>query len=248
MLFAAGRFLCRAGGLFRFGKLLADGSTGFANVLTSVLVFVNQRVDAKAVFHTGQVQGLVRQHGKQLVRVPAGCQLGEVGRYLHHKMILVRAVGSSQPLHICRDTLCLGLDQPGVQCRKMFFEITGPCRFPAALLLPDGRLQKFRVTGLHFIPHELPEIFVRAAVEMLFRANFPHPTFVDYAIGTHRQSGIPDMLEMLLVVQFIQIALQCSIGCAGQLYRIGKNPVVGLLAAEFPCVLQVRGPFLYLVW
>ena len=42
---------------------------------------------------------------------------------------------------------------------------------------------------------------------MLFGANFPHPTFVDQAIGTHRQSGIPDMLEMLLVVQFIQIAI-----------------------------------------
>lgn len=118
-------------------------------------------------------------------------------------MILVRAVGSSQPLHICRDTLRLGLNQPGMQCRKMFFEITGPCWFPAALLLPDGRLQKFRVKGLHFIPHEFPEIFIRAAVEMLFRANLPHPAFVDQAIGTHGQSGIPDMLEVLLVVQFI---------------------------------------------
>ena len=112
-------------------------------------------------------------------------------------MILVRAVGSSQTLHIGYDTLCLGLDQPGVQCRKVFFEITGLCRFPTALLLPDGRLQKFRVTGLHFIPHELSKIFVRSAVEMLFEANFPHPTFVDQAIGTHKQSGIPDMLEML---------------------------------------------------
>ena len=72
---------------------------------------------------------------------------------------------------------------------------------------------------------------------MLFRANLPHPAFVDQAIGTHGQGGIPDVLEMLLVVQFIQIALQCSIGCAGQLYRIGKNPVVGLFAAEFPCVV-----------
>ena len=38
--------------------------------------------------------------------------------------------------------------------------------------------------------YELSKIFVRAAVEMLFGANFPHPTFVDQAIGTHRQSGI----------------------------------------------------------
>ena len=75
---------------------------------------------------------------------------------------------------------------------------------------------------------------------MLFGANLPHPAFVDQAIGTHGQGGIPDVLEMLLVVQFIQIALQCSIGCAGQLYRIGKNPVVGLLAAEFPCVVGLR--------
>ena len=51
-------------------------------------------------------------------------------------MILVRAVGGRQPLYIGYNALCLGLDQPGVQCRKMFFEITGPCRFPAALLLP----------------------------------------------------------------------------------------------------------------
>ena len=33
----------------------ADRSMGFANVLISVLVFVNQRVDAKTVFHTGQM-------------------------------------------------------------------------------------------------------------------------------------------------------------------------------------------------
>ena len=75
---------------------------------------------------------------------------------------------------------------------------------------------------------------------MLFGANLPHPAFVDQAIGAHGQGGIPDVLEMLLVVQFIQIALQCSIGCAGQLYRIGKNPVVSLLAAEFPCVVGLR--------
>ena len=75
---------------------------------------------------------------------------------------------------------------------------------------------------------------------MLFRANLPHSTFVDQAIGAHGQGGIPDVPEMLLVVQFIQIALQCSISCAGQLYRIGKNPVVGLLAAEFPCVVGLR--------
>lgn len=119
----------------------------------------------------------------------------------------------------------------------MFFEITGPCRFSTALLLPDGRLQKFRVTGLHFIPHELSKIFIRAAVEMLFRANLPHPAFVDQAIGTHGQGGIPDMLEVLLIVQFIQIALYGSIGCAGQLHRVGKNPVAGLFAAEFPCIV-----------
>ena len=75
---------------------------------------------------------------------------------------------------------------------------------------------------------------------MLFEANFPHPTFVDQAIGTHKQSGIPDMLEMLLIVQFIQIALHSSVGRAGQLYRIGKDPVAGLLAAEFPCVVGLR--------
>ena len=119
----------------------------------------------------------------------------------------------------------------------MFFEVTGLRRFPAALLLPDSRLQKFRVTGLHFMPHELPEIFVRATVEMLFRANLPHPTFVDQTIVTHGQGGIPDMLEVLLIVQFIQIALHGSVGCAGQLHRIGKNPVMGLFAAEFPCVV-----------
>jgi len=107
--------------------------------------------------------------------------------------------------------LCLGLDQPSVQCRKVFLEVTGPCRFPAVLFLPDGCLQKFRGAGLHFIPHELPEIFVRATVEMLFRANLPHPAFVDQAIGTHGQGGIPDMLEVLLIVQFIQIALYGSI-------------------------------------
>ena len=146
-------------------------------------------------------------------------------------------VGSSQPLHIGYNALGLGLDQPGVQCRKMFFEITGPCRFPAILLLPDSRLQKFRVKGLHFIPHEFPEIFVRAAVEMLFRANLPNPAFVDQAIGTHGQGCIPDMLEMLLVVQFIQIALHGSVGRTGQLHRIGKNPVMGLFTAKFPCIV-----------
>lgn len=85
--------------------------------------------------------------------------------------------------------------------------------------------------------YELSKIFVRAAVEMLFGANFPHPTFVDQAIGTHRQSGIPDMLEMLLVVQFIQIALHGSVGRTGQLHRIGKNPVMGLFTAKFPCIV-----------
>ena len=128
MLFAAGRCLFRAGGLFCFGKLLADGSTGLADAPVPVLLFVNQRIDADTVFHAGKVHGFVRQHGKQLVRVPAGCQFGKIGRYLHHKMILVRAVGSSQPFHVCRNALGLGLNQPGVQCRKMFFEITGPCR------------------------------------------------------------------------------------------------------------------------
>ena len=72
---------------------------------------------------------------------------------------------------------------------------------------------------------------------MLFGANFPHPTFVNQAIGTHGQSGIPDMLEMLLVVQFIQIALHSSVGRAGQLHRIGKNPVMGLFTAKFPCIV-----------
>ena len=43
-------------------------------------------------------------------------------------------------LHISYNALCLGLDQPRVQCRKMFFEIAGLCRFSTALLLPDGRL------------------------------------------------------------------------------------------------------------
>ena len=62
VLFAAGRCLFGAGGLFCFGKLLANGSTGLTDALVPVLVFVNQRVDAKAVFHTGQVQGLIRQH------------------------------------------------------------------------------------------------------------------------------------------------------------------------------------------
>lgn len=114
MLLAAGRFLFRAGGLFCFGKLFADGSAGLANVLISVLVFINQCVNTETVFHAGQVQGLIRQHGKQPVRVPAACQLGEIGRYLHHKMILVRAVGSRQPLYIGCDTLRLGFDQPGV--------------------------------------------------------------------------------------------------------------------------------------
>ncbi len=75
---------------------------------------------------------------------------------------------------------------------------------------------------------------------MLFRANLPHPAFVDQAIGAHGQSGIPDMLEMLLVVQFIQIALHGSVGRTGQLHRIGKNPVMGLFAAEFPCVVGLR--------
>ena len=72
---------------------------------------------------------------------------------------------------------------------------------------------------------------------MPFEANFPHPTFVDQAIGTHGQGGIPDMLEVLLIVQFIQIALYGSIGCAGQLHRVGKNPVMGLFTAKFPCIV-----------
>ena len=55
VLFAAGRCLCRAGGLFRFGKLLADGSTGLTDALIPILVFVNQRVDAKTVFYAGQM-------------------------------------------------------------------------------------------------------------------------------------------------------------------------------------------------
>ena len=152
-------------------------------------------------------------------------------------MIFVRAVGSSQPLYVCRDTLRLGLNQPGMQCRKMFFEITGPCRFSTALLLPDGRLQKFRVKGLHFIPYEFTEIFIRAAVEMLFRANLPHPAFVDQTVGTHGQGGFSDMLEVLLIVQFIQIALHSSVGRTGQLHRIGKNPVMGLFTAKFPCIV-----------
>ena len=87
VLLIAGRCPFRAGGLFCFGKLFADGSAGLANVLISVLVFINQCVNTETVFHAGQVQGLIRQHGKQPVRVPAGCQLGEIGRYLHHKMI-----------------------------------------------------------------------------------------------------------------------------------------------------------------
>ena len=52
---------------------------------------------------------------------------------------------------------------------------------------------------------------------MLFRANLPHPAFVDQAIGTHGQGYIPDMLEVLLIVQFIQIALHSSVGRAGQI-------------------------------
>ena len=58
-------------------------------------------------------------------------------------------------------------------------------------------------------------------------------------LGLSRPSGtvcIPDMLEVLLIVQFIQIALYGSIGCAGQLHRVGKNPVADLLTAEFPCI------------
>ena len=55
VLLAAGRCLCRAGGLFRFGKLLADGSTGLTDALIPILVFVNQRVDAKTVFYAGQM-------------------------------------------------------------------------------------------------------------------------------------------------------------------------------------------------
>ena len=41
-------------------------------------------------------------------------------------------------LHIGYNALCLGLDQPSVQCRKVFLEVTVPCRFPAVLFLPDG--------------------------------------------------------------------------------------------------------------
>ncbi len=55
MLLATGHFLFRAGGLFCFGKLFADGSAGLANALVPVLVFVNQRVDAKTVFYAGQM-------------------------------------------------------------------------------------------------------------------------------------------------------------------------------------------------
>ena len=72
---------------------------------------------------------------------------------------------------------------------------------------------------------------------MLFEANFPHPAFVDQTVGTHGQGGFPDMLEMLLVVQFIQIALHGSVGRTGQLHCIGKNPVMGLFTAKFPCVV-----------
>ena len=72
---------------------------------------------------------------------------------------------------------------------------------------------------------------------MLFRANLPHPAFVDQAVGTHGQGGIPDVLEVLLVVQFIQVALNSSVDRADQFHRIGKNPVTGLFAAEFPCVV-----------
>ena len=46
MLLAAGRCLFRAGGLFCFGKLLADGSAGLADALVPVFVFANQRIDA----------------------------------------------------------------------------------------------------------------------------------------------------------------------------------------------------------
>ena len=42
---------------------------------------------------------------------------------------------------------------------------------------------------------------------------------------------------MLLVVQFIQIALHGSVGRTGQLHRIGKNPVMGLFTAKFPCIV-----------
>ena len=55
VLLAAGRCLFRAGGLFCFGKLLADRSAGLANALIPILVFVNQRVDAKTVFYAGQM-------------------------------------------------------------------------------------------------------------------------------------------------------------------------------------------------
>ena len=51
VLLAAGRCLFRAGGLFCFGKLLANGSTGLTDALVPVLVFVNQRVDSKTVFY-----------------------------------------------------------------------------------------------------------------------------------------------------------------------------------------------------
>ena len=54
------------------------------------------------------------------------------------------------------------------------------------------------------------------------------------------RAAFPDVLEVLLIVQFIQIALHGSVGCAGQLHRIGKNPVMGLFAAEFPCVVGLR--------
>ena len=42
-------------------------------------------------------------------------------------------------------------------------------------------------------------------------------TFVTYfRVSTARQGCIPDMLEVLLIVQFIQIALHSSVGRAGQ--------------------------------
>ena len=37
--------------------------------LPDAVSYTHLRVDAKTVFHAGQVQGLVRQHGKQLVRI-----------------------------------------------------------------------------------------------------------------------------------------------------------------------------------
>ena len=67
-------------------------------------------------------------------------------------------------------------------------------------------------------------------------ALFPK-SFVDQAIGTHKQSGIPDMLEMLLIVQLIEITPDSAALCAGQLHCIGQYLVTGLFSIELPCVV-----------